>query len=137
MVNEHTTVAEILASTRRIAVVGASADPSRDSHRAVSYLLRAGFEVTPVNPKVDQVLGQKAYASLLEVATPIDTVVCFRRSEEILPIAQQAISIGAKNLWMQLGVINPEARALAEAAGLRVVMNRCIMVDYAHARMRR
>jgi hypothetical protein len=73
----------------------------------------------------------------LEVATQIDTVVCFRRSDEILPIAQQAISIGAQNLWMQLGVVNQEARALAEAAGLRVVMNRCIMVDHAHARYRR
>jgi predicted CoA-binding protein len=136
MANEQD-VADILASARSIAVVGASADPSRDSHRAVSYLLAAGFEVTAVNPKVNEVLGQKSYASLLEVATQIDTVVCFRRSDEILPIAQQAISIGAQNLWMQLGVVNQEARALAEAAGLRVVMNRCIMVDHAHARYRR
>jgi predicted CoA-binding protein len=136
MANEKA-VEQILASTRRIAVVGASADPSRDSHRAVSYLLAAGFDVTPVNPKVDQVLGRKAYPSLLEVGTPIDTVVCFRRSEDILPIAQQAISIGAKNLWMQLGVVNQEARVLAEAAGLRVVMNRCIMVDHAHTRYSR
>jgi uncharacterized protein len=131
------TVIDILNSSRHIAVVGASPDASRDSHRAVAYLLAAGFEVTPVNPNIDTLLGQKAYPGLLAIPTHIDTVVCFRRSEEIEPIAKDAIAIGAKNLWMQLGVVNAKARVVAEAAGLRVVMNRCIMVDHARFRARR
>jgi predicted CoA-binding protein len=126
-------LASILASTQRIALVGASPDPSRDSHRVMAYLLRAGFEVTPVNPTIDSVLGKKSFANLKDVPTPIDTVVCFRRSEEIEPIARDAVAIGARNLWMQLGVVNDHARQIATEGGLKVVMNRCIMVDHAQA----
>jgi len=97
MANEQD-VADILASARSIAVVGASADPSRDSHRAVSYLLAAGFEVTAVNPKVNEVLGQKSYASLLEVATQIDTVVCFRRKRNLADCPTGDINRRTKSL---------------------------------------
>jgi predicted CoA-binding protein len=102
----------------------------RDSYRIMAYLMRTGFKVIPVNPKADEVLGQRVYADLRGIDTPIDTVVCFRRSEEIEPIAEAAIAIKAKNLWMQLGVVNPSAKRKAEAAGLQVVMDRCVMVDH-------
>ena len=126
----------IIASTHTIALVGASPSPMRDSHRIMAYLMRTGFNVLPVNPNTTEVLGQRAYAKLTDIDTPIDTVVCFRRSEEIEPIADAAIAIKAKNLWMQLGVVNPAAKRKAEAAGLQVVMDRCIMVDHRAWRIR-
>ncbi len=120
----------IVKDTKRIALVGASPNPLRDSHRVMAYLMRSGFEVIPVNPMAKEVLGIAAVSDLLQIQTPIDTVVCFRRSEEIVPIAKEAIEIKAKYLWMQMGVENDEAFALASQAGLKVVMDRCIMVDH-------
>jgi predicted CoA-binding protein len=125
----------IIAATRTIAVVGASENPWRDSQRVMAYLLEVGFEVHPVNPNFSEVLGRTCVARLEDIGAGIDTVVCFRRSSQIVPIAQSAIAIGARYLWMQLGVINREACLIARTAGLSVVMDRCIMVD--HRRMER
>ncbi len=123
----------ILDATRSIAVVGASDNPARDSHRIAAYLKGAGFEVHPVNPYADRVAGLRCVASLGVLAgegIAIDTVVCFRRSEEIAPIADAAIDIEAHHLWMQFGVVNEAAAARARTAGMLVVMDRCIMVDH-------
>ncbi len=129
-VSEREDVATILATMRHIAIVGASDNPARDSQRIMSYLVKEGFDVMPVNPNAARVLDRACVATLEEIEGPIDTVVCFRRSSEILPIAQSAIAIGASHLWMQLGVVNQAAAELARGAGLKVVMNRCIMVDH-------
>ncbi len=131
--DDAATAARILDATRSIAVVGASDNPARDSHRITAYLKGAGFDVHPVNPNASRVAGLRCVASLGVLAgegIAIDTVVCFRRSEEIGPIAQAAIAIGAHHLWMQLGVVNEDAAARARAAGMMVVMDRCIMVDH-------
>ena len=119
----------IVEATKSIALVGASPSPVRESHRIMAYLMRVGFDVIPVNPMVSEVLGKPTVKDVRDILVPIDTVVCFRRSEEIEPIAESAIAIGAKHLWMQLGVVNQKARDRAEAAGLLVVMDRCFMID--------
>ena len=132
-VDNFTIASRILDATRSIAVVGASEKPARDSHRVTIYLKSAGFEVHPVNPNVEQVAGLRCVASLGQLADAgiaIDTVVCFRRSEDIVPIADDAIAVNARHLWMQLGVVNEIAAAHARAADMLVVMNRCIMVDH-------
>ena len=127
-------IGDMLASTRSIAIVGASDKPHRDSHHVMAYLIEAGFLVYPVNPNASRVHGLPSHRSLAEAASAasagVDIVVCFRRSEEILPIARDAIAIGAQHLWMQLGVVNEAAKDLAERAGLKVVMDRCIMVEH-------
>ena len=120
----------IVQATKSIALVGASPNPLRESHRIMAYLVRVGFDVIPVNPMADEVLGKATVKDLRDIKVPIDTVVCFRRSEEIEPVAESAIAIGAKHLWMQLGVVNQKARDRAEKAGLLVVMDRCFMVDH-------
>ncbi|MBC7945991.1 MAG: CoA-binding protein [Burkholderiales bacterium] len=123
----------ILADNRTIAVVGLSVNPSRPSHYVSRYMLDHGYQIIPVNPRYagEEVLGQKCYASLREVPEPVGIVNCFRKSADIAPIAQEAIAIGAKVLWMQIGVINEEAERLALAAGLKVVVDRCIKIEYA------
>jgi predicted CoA-binding protein len=120
----------IVEATSTIALVGASPSPLRESHRIMAYLLRVGFDVIPVNPMADEVLGRRTVKDVRDISVKIDTVVCFRRSEEIEPVARSAIAIGAKHLWMQLGVVNQKARDEAEAAGLLVVMDRCFMIDH-------
>ena len=120
----------IVEATKSIALVGASPSPVRESHRIMAYLMRVGFDVIPVNPMVSEVLGKPTVKDVRDILVPIDTVVCFRRSEEIEPIAESAIAIGAKHLWRQLGVVNQKARDRAEAAGLLVVMDRCFMIDH-------
>ncbi|CAG1006644.1 putative protein YccU [Burkholderiales bacterium] len=122
---------ELLAQTRTIAVVGLSPNPLRPSHGVAAYLQRAGYRVIPVNPACTEVLGERCYASLRDIPEKVDIVDCFRRSEEILPLAREAIAIGAKALWMQLGVQHDEAAALARAAGLTVVCNRCLKIEHA------
>lgn len=124
---------DILANTRTIAVVGLSPKPHRDSYRVSQYMQAQGYRIVPVNPHATQVLGEKAYASLAEAARheTIDLVNCFRNSAAIAAIADEAIAIGAKALWMQLGVENAAAAAKAGAAGLQVVQDRCIMVEHA------
>ena len=132
--NDLDTIRKILAATRTIAVVGASDNPARDSNHVTAYLIGAGFDVYPVNPNAARVHGRACVASLAELAhsgtSRIDTVVCFRRSEEIVAIAESAVGIGAAHLWMQMGVINEAAKAYAEEAAMLVVMDRCIMVEH-------
>lgn len=120
----------ILQDTNTIAVVGISHKPHRASHQVAKFLMEKGYTVIPVNPKYKEVLGEPCYASLEDIPVAVDMVDCFRRSSEILPIAESAIKIGAKVLWMQLGVINEEAAQLAEDAGLQVVMDRCPKIEY-------
>lgn len=125
-------ISDILETTKTIAVVGASDNPSRPSNFVMRYMKRKGYRILPVNPgKAGQeFLGEKFYASLADIDVPIDMVDCFRASEAIPAIAEEAIAINAKSLWMQLGVINPEAAKAAEDAGLQVVMDRCPKIEF-------
>jgi uncharacterized protein len=116
----------IYADTKTIAVVGASADPSKPAHQIPRYLQRQGYRVLPVNPRGGELLGEAVARSLAEVDGPVDVVDVFRPAEEAPAIARQAIAVGAKVLWLQLGIESQEAKRLAEAAGLTVVMNRCM-----------
>ena len=121
----------ILVDYKRVAMVGLSTDWSRPSNFAAKYLLDHGFEVIPVNPKYDEILGQKCYADLKDIPTPVDVVDLFQRAERVPPLVDQAIEIGARVVWMQLGVVNEEAATKARAAGLEVVMDRCMKIEYA------
>jgi len=112
-------------------VVGLSAQWHRPSYFAAKYLQEHGYRVIPVNPAYESVLGERCYKSLADIPVKVDVVDCFRRSEEIPALADQAIAIGAKVLWMQLGVRHAEARARAEAAGLQVVEDRCMKIEHA------
>ena len=125
---------KILLSARTIAVVGLSPDPRRPSHGVARYLQRTGYRIVPVNPNVDQVLGERAYPSLREVPVPVDVVDVFRRSEFVGPIVDDAIAIRASAVWLQDGVIDQEAAERARAAGLDVVMDDCMMRRHAAAR---
>jgi predicted CoA-binding protein len=123
-------VRDILASPKRIAVVGCSPDAGRDSHRIAKLLLERGHDVVPVNPQSSAVLGRTCYPSLRDVPGPVDMVDVFRRSEHVAEIVDDAIAIGAKIVWTQLGVGDEAAAAKAEAAGLTVVMDRCPAIEY-------
>jgi predicted CoA-binding protein len=125
-------VDNILKATRSIAVVGLSPKENRPSHMVGRYLLNAGFTVYPVNPGVSEVLGQVSYPDLASIPGSVDVVDIFRRSEDVLPVVESAIAIGAKAVWMQQGIVNEEAASLAEEAGLQVVMDRCIKIDHAN-----
>ncbi len=125
-------VRQSLADCKTIAVVGLSPKPHRDSFRVAKYMQDHGFRIVPINPNAHEVLGEKGYASLTEAAqhVHIDMVNCFRNSEDIPPIAAEAIAIGAKSLWLQIGVVNDEAAKQATDAGLVVVQNLCLMVEH-------
>lgn len=125
------TLRRILETCNTIAVVGMSDKVHRPSYFVGKYLLDHGYTVIPVNPTFDSVLGQKSYASLADIPVPVDMVDCFRRSEQMVKLAEAAIAIKARVLWMQLGVVNQDARKLAEAAGLEVVMDRCTKIEHA------
>jgi len=116
----------IYAETKTIAVVGASADPSKPAHQIPRYLQRQGYRILPVNPRGGELLGEAVAPSLVEVDRLVDVVDVFRPAEEAPEIAREAIAVGAKVLWLQLGIESEEAKRLAEAAGLTVVMNRCM-----------
>jgi predicted CoA-binding protein len=120
----------LLRTSRNIAVVGLSAQWHRPSYFAAKYLQEHGYRVIPVNPTYPEILGEKSYKRLADIPERVDVVDCFRRSSEIPAIADEAIAIGAKVLWMQLGVENAEARRKAEAAGLEVVENRCMKIEH-------
>jgi predicted CoA-binding protein len=122
-------VRSILTGTRVWAVVGCSPDPGRDSHRIAALLQRRGYRVIPVNPAADEILGERCYASLHDVDEPVEVVDVFRRSSEAGAHVDEAIAIGARAVWMQLGVIDEAAAARARAAGLRVVMDRCPAIE--------
>jgi predicted CoA-binding protein len=124
------TIRKILKDSSIIAVVGLSPKPHRPSHQVSRYLMEAGYTIIPVNPGHDSILGLPCYPNLRAIPSPVDTVDIFRRKEEVLPIVEDAIAISAKYIWMQEGIVNEEAAARAETAGLVVVMDRCTMIDH-------
>jgi uncharacterized protein len=130
---EAQAIAAILASCRSVAVVGLSPKPHRDSFDVARAMQAQGWRIIPINPNATQILGEPVYPSLLEAAKHerIELVNVFRNSAEVLPVAQEAVAIGAKAFWLQLGIENAEAARLATAAGLWVVQNRCLKVEWA------
>ena len=121
----------IMTDYKRVAIVGLSEDWSRPSNFAAKYLLDHGFEVIPVNPKYPEILGQKCYADLRDIPTPVDIVDLFQRIERVPLFVDQAIEIGAKVVWLQLGIVHEEAAQKARDAGLEVVQDRCMKIEYA------
>ncbi len=122
-------IARMLSYTRRIAVVGLSPNPWRSSHGVAAALQRDGYEIVPVNPLVDEVLGEPSHASLLDVEGQIDLVDVFRREEHLPQVARDAVAAGARGIFVQQGLHSPEARRIAEEAGLDYVENRCLKVE--------
>jgi predicted CoA-binding protein len=123
-------VEKLLRESKTIAVVGLSDDPAKASHGVGRYLVSQGYQVIPVNPNSETVIGLKSYPDLASIGRPVDIVDIFRPSEAVLPLAAQAIAIGAHAIWMQEGIFHAEAERQAKKAGLRVVMNRCIMKEH-------
>ncbi len=130
MITQDNDIRSILSSSKTIAVVGASPKPWRDSGSIAQFLIGRGYKVYPVNPKYTEVLGEKCYPDLKSLPEKIDIVDIFRKSEEVESIIDEAIAIGAKVVWMQLGVVNAPAASKAESAGMGVIMDRCIAIDH-------
>jgi predicted CoA-binding protein len=128
-------IRQLLTSASTIAVVGASSNPDRSSNGIMGRLIQLGYRVIPVNPNETDVLGQKAYPSLSDVPVPIDIVDVFRRAEYTPAIADEAVKVHAKTLWLQQGITNEDAAARAKAGGLTVIMNACIAVEHATLRV--
>jgi predicted CoA-binding protein len=127
---DDSVIRHILTTTKRIALVGASANPARPSHEVMAFLIRRGFEVTPVNPGLaGQALHGRDVVANLDEAAPLDMVDLFRASDKVMPAVEAAVRLGAKTVWMQLGVVNQEAAAMARRAGLTVVMDRCPKIE--------
>ena len=120
----------ILTNTKTVAVVGLSTNPSRDSYGVAAYLKKNGYRIIPVNPAVDEILGEKSYPDLLSINEAVDVVDVFRRPEFLPEIAEQAVKIKAKVLWMQLGAQNEEAANIATKAGITVVQDHCMMAEH-------
>jgi predicted CoA-binding protein len=131
MADDISTLRRILGTARTIAVVGLSAEWHRPSHFAAQYMQAKGYRVIPVNPRYETILGQRCVARLEDITEPVDIVDVFRRTEDVGPIADSAIAIGAKCLWQQIGVKNLEADAKARAAGMDSVMDRCVKIEHA------
>lgn len=123
-------IRRILSSSKTIAVVGASPKPWRDSGSIAMFLIEKGYTVYPVNPKYQEVYGVKCYPDIKSVPGPIDIVDIFRKSEEVGPIIDEAIAVGAHCVWMQLGVVNEDAARRAEKTGIQVIMDRCIAIEH-------
>ncbi|MGQ9825073.1 MAG: CoA-binding protein [Desulfotomaculales bacterium] len=123
-------IRELLAKSKTIAVVGLSDRPERDSHRVARYLKENGYRIIPVNPRLKEALGEKAYPDLASVTEKVDIVNIFRRSEEVPAVVEDALLKKPAAIWMQLGVVNGEAAAVAKEHGVQVVMDRCIMVEH-------
>lgn len=130
LITADTELKRLFETVRTIAVVGCSPRPERPGHYVAKYLQDLGYRIIPVNPGQTEILGEKCYASLRDIAEPVDMVDCFRRAEDIPPVVEDAIAIGAKFVWMQLGIVNEEAAQRAIAAGIEVVMDRCPKIDY-------
>ncbi len=129
--------ADVLSTVTTIAVVGASRDPSKVAHSVPLSMLRHGWRVIPVNPHADEVWGERCYRSLADIPEPVDLVNVFRPSDQATDVVRDAISIGAKAVWLQLGIVSPEGRRLAGEAGIGYVENRCIAVERATAGLTR
>lgn len=127
---EDSQIRQILEESKTVAVVGLSPKPERDSYEVAHYLQNAGYKIIPVNPMAKEILGEKVCPSLASIPEKVDIVDIFRRSEHVGPIVDEAIAIGAKTVWMQLGVANEEAAQKASAAGLNVVMDLCILREH-------
>ena len=131
MPDDIATLRRILRDCRTLAVVGLSAEWHRPSFFAAKYMQQHGYRIVPVNPRYTEVLGERCYPSLADIPHPVDMVDVFRRSEDVLPIAEQAVAIGARCLWQQIGVKNLAAAELARAAGLDTVLDRCVKIEHA------
>lgn len=123
-------VKKILIETKVIAVVGCSRNPEKDAHIVPKYLKEHGYQIIPVNPFADEVLGHESYESLCEIGEPVDVVEVFRPSNEVLEVVKEAIKLKPKAIWMQLGIKNEEASTLAKENGIKVVMDKCMMVEH-------
>ena len=131
MVDDIPGLRRILKTNRVIAVVGLSGDWFRPSYFAAKYMIEHGYTVIPVNPRYQEIIGQKCYQSLRDIPVKVNIVDVFRRTEDVMPIAEDAIATGAKVLWQQLGVKNMEAAGKAESAGLETVVDRCVKIEHA------
>ena len=129
--NEPNVIEHILKQAKTVAIIGVSANPEKVSHRVAAFLQSKGYRIIPVNPTVqDEILGEKVYPSVQSILEPFDVVDVFRRAEDIPGVVDDAIAARAKVLWIQLGIVNEEAAARAEAAGMTVVMDRCMMAEH-------
>ena len=131
MADDIPTLRRILQDCHTIAIVGLSAEWHRPSNFVAKYLQGHGYRIVPVNPRYPEILGEKSYARLEDIPFPVDMVDVFRKTEDVLPVAQSAVAIGAKVLWQQIGVLNLEADAVARAAGLDSVLDRCVKIEHA------
>ncbi len=127
---EDEEIKAILANSKTVAVVGLSPKPERDSHRVAKYLKEHGYQIIPVRPKADEILGEKVYAALKDIPVAVDVVDIFRNIEAIPGIVEEAIAIGAKVVWMQLGLAENQSARKAREAGLTVVMNKCMKIEH-------
>ena len=124
------TIEDILRDSRTVAVVGLSPNPMRPSHRVAAYLQAHGYRIVPVNPNATEVLGERCYPSLTAIPHQVELVDIFRRSEEVPPVVDQAIQVGAGAVWMQLGIVNEPSAARAQENGLDVVMDKCMAIEH-------
>ena len=131
LIDDIAGIRRILAQSRSIAVVGLSANWYRPSNFAAKYMLDKGYRVIPVNPAYEEVLGHRCFPTLGAIGEPVDIVDCFRKPADIVPIAREAVAIGAKVLWLQLGIRNEEAARIALEGGLDVVVDRCVKIEHA------
>ena len=130
MITDPARLREILLSSKTIAIVGLSSNPEKDSNNIARYLKDQSYRIIPVNPTASEILGERSYPNLTSIPEPVDVVQIFRRSEDVPPIIDEAIAIGAKVVWMQEGIVNVAAAQTATDAGLRVVMDRCMRSDH-------